>query len=49
MYGYPYERYRPTDRIFKVVPFSSSRKKMFSIVFNDKTQNLRIYAKGASE
>lgn len=33
-YGYNFESYRPTDRIFRVVPFNSKRKKMFCIVFN---------------
>lgn len=47
--GYPLSQYRPSDKILKIVPFSSSRKCMITCVFHKRTQGVRIYVKGASE
>ena len=48
-FGFPLSSYRPSDKIVRVIPFNSKRKKMFAIVYNQKTQGLRVFVKGASE
>lgn len=33
-FNYSFESFRPTDRIFRSIPFNSKRKKMITVVFN---------------
>ncbi|CAD8100171.1 unnamed protein product [Paramecium sonneborni] len=49
VFGYKYSNYRQNDKILRQIPFSSRRKKMSSVVLNQKNQTVRIYTKGASE
>ncbi|CAD8083816.1 unnamed protein product [Paramecium primaurelia] len=46
-FGYSISLYRPTDKIVKVLPFSSRRKKMATVIYYKGF--LRVFVKGASE
>ena len=48
-WGFDYSSYRPSKNILRVIPFNSSRKKMITAVYNEETNGLRIFVKGASE
>ena len=45
--GYKLSDYRPTSKVVRVIPFNSSRKKMFTVV--DLDGQIILFAKGASE
>jgi len=47
-FGFNYEKYRPSDKIKKVIPFSSTRKKM-TVVYQLEDEVIRIYSKGAPD
>lgn len=47
-FGYSYENYRPSDKILKILPFNSARKKMTTIYQIDQNR-VRCFLKGASE
>ena len=46
--GYDYEKFRSRDRIKKIFPFSSERKKM-ATVYEDEKGKLYLFVKGAPD
>ena len=46
--GYDYERFRNRDRIKKIFPFSSEKKKM-ATVYEDEKGKLYAFVKGAPD
>lgn len=46
--GFDYKEYRKNQNVAKLIPFSSSRKKM-TTVYQISTNQYRVYVKGASE
>jgi len=47
-FGFNYEKYRPSDKIKKVIPFSSLRKKM-TVVYQIDDDVVRVFSKGAPD
>ena len=47
-FGFNYEKYRPSDKIKKMIPFSSTRKKM-TAVYQMEEEVIRVYSKGAPD
>ena len=47
-FGFNYEKYRPSDKIKKIIPFSSTRKKM-TVVYQQEEEIIRVYSKGAPD
>lgn len=47
-FGFNYEKYRPSDKIKKVIPFSSTRKKM-TVVYQLEEEVVRVFSKGAPD
>ena len=47
-FGFNYEKYRPSDKIKKIIPFSSTRKKM-TVVYQQEEAIIRVYSKGAAD
>ncbi|CAD8204335.1 unnamed protein product [Paramecium octaurelia] len=48
-FGYNFNQFRPSDKVLRQIPFNSKRKKMSTVIFNQKSQYIRVYTKGASE
>lgn len=46
-FDYNYKKYRPSDNILKVIPFSSARKRMTSVYQSEKS--VRVFSKGAPD
>lgn len=46
--GFNYEKYRPSDKIKKMIPFSSARKKMTAVV-QMEDELIRVFSKGAPD
>jgi Ca2+ transporting ATPase len=46
-FGVNYEPYRNKEKLLKVIPFNSSRKKMLTAAYHDG--KIVVYVKGASE
>lgn len=45
-----YTDFRPSDNIIKIIPFSSSRKRMSTVYIPKDNNNIvRVYSKGAPE
>ena len=47
--GYDYRDYRPSNKIVKIIPFSSERKKMSSVYHDLQTGKYILFCKGAPE
>ena len=45
--GYDYNKYRPNEKLVRIIPFSSKTKRMTTVYLLD--DKYRIYSKGASE
>ncbi|CAD8201524.1 unnamed protein product [Paramecium pentaurelia] len=48
-FGFNFNQFRPSDKVLRQIPFNSKRKKMSTVIFNQKSQYIRVYTKGASE
>ncbi|CAD8210885.1 unnamed protein product [Paramecium pentaurelia] len=48
-FGYNFNQFRPSDKVLRQIPFNSKRKKMSTVIYNQKSQYIRVYTKGASE
>ncbi|EGR29017.1 hypothetical protein IMG5_164760 [Ichthyophthirius multifiliis] len=47
-FGFDFNKYRPSENIIKIIPFSSSRKRM-STVYKSQENTIRVYTKGAPD
>lgn len=46
-FDYNYKNYRPSDKILKIIPFSSERKRMTSVYKSNNS--IRVFSKGAPD